>query len=142
MKHLKESGASFRKKKKAREELNKHKGTILKFVSSFNSNSARSANGNLENSGELHPPNDVEEEAISLISLQKCEEAIDRGAIEVDADEAASDILVPNQQFAKWCRHLARSPRLQFEDQKNIKIKKVPLVPRPEHQKLEIVQSK
>ena len=39
MKRVKESGAFFRKKKKAKEaELKKHEGAILKFVTSSGSN--------------------------------------------------------------------------------------------------------
>ena len=52
MKKVKESGASFRKKKKAREkELKKNKGAILKFVNTSLQSSLSSSNERDEVSG-------------------------------------------------------------------------------------------
>ena len=74
MKHVKESGAFFRKKKKAKEaELKKHEGAMLKFVTSSSSNGSltipeNDSNENPENNVEFHK--DSEEISLSAITQE------------------------------------------------------------------------
>ena len=58
MKRVKENGAFFRKKKKAKQaELKKHEGAMLKFVASSSSNVSLTIPGNDSNK---NPDNNVE----------------------------------------------------------------------------------
>ena len=70
MKRVKESGAFFRKKKKAKEaELKKHEGAILKFVTSSGSNIFLTI-----------PENDLNENPDNNVELQKYTEEISLSA--------------------------------------------------------------
>ena len=74
MKRVKESGAFFRKKKKAKEaELKKHEGAMLKFVASSSSNGSltipeNDSNENPENNVESHK--DTEEISLSALTQE------------------------------------------------------------------------
>ncbi|CAK8690400.1 unnamed protein product [Clavelina lepadiformis] len=70
MKRVKESGAFFKKKMKAREaELKKHKGAMLKFVTSSGSNVSLTL-----------PENDSNENPDNNAELQRDTEKISRNA--------------------------------------------------------------
>ena len=84
MKRVKESGAFFRKKKKAKEaELKKHEGAMLKFLTSSGSNASLTI-----------PENDSNENPNNKVELQKYTEEIslsaksqDTGPIESNTNE-------------------------------------------------------
>ena len=70
MKGVKESGAFFRKKKKAKEaEIKKHEGAILKFITSSGSNVSLTI-----------PENDLNENPGNNVELQKYTEEISLSA--------------------------------------------------------------
>ena len=101
MKRVKDSGASFRKKKKAREEeLKKNEGAILKFVNISLQSSLSSANERDEVSSfsKFLPPTEMEK----TVELEQSNQELIIESIPTNETLIAKDIIVDINDVATW----------------------------------------